>query len=133
MEQETMIQALMNLNQLGLLRVTMDGLIFAEFNPNTPLTIEELKNIIFPNEDKAENESELTLSQLKFYSGYINGILTNSGSMTLERPFGVLQRFLQGPAKFLGTVEDLRLLMQHLQEEGAVKELDGEYSVCKKN
>ena len=133
MEQEIMIQALMNLNQLALLRVTMDGLMFAEFNSNTPLTLEELKNIIFPNEGKAESESELTLSKLKFYSGYLNGILTNIGSMTLERLFGVLQRFLQGPAKFLGSVEDLKLLMEHLQEEGAVKELDGEYSVCKRN
>jgi hypothetical protein len=133
MEKEIMLQSLVNLNQLGLLRICSDDLIFAEFNSNTPLSKSELNDIFFPNATKPASESELSLSKLKFYSGYVNGILTNIGSMTLERLFGVLQRFLQGPAKFLGTIEDLKLLMQHLQEEGAVKELNGEYSVCRKH
>jgi hypothetical protein len=63
------------------------------------------------------------------YWSYVNGMLTNFGSLTSQRIHMMLTMFVNGPTKFNKSLDDLESFLNFKVKEEMLEFIDGMYSL----
>ena len=84
---------------------------------NTKRSFKSTTSLVKPISPSTPSNQEMLMENLNYYKSYIKGFLANIGPMNLDRLYGLVQKFIQGPMKFDYSLDDLQSIMNRMQQE----------------